>query len=388
VAGVARPIPSEADLVVVGGGIVGLALALYAARDGRSTVVIERERIGGVATRRSGALIRVHYPRPAEALLAWRGLELFERFAEEIGGDAGFRPIGFVYIPDAAERASDAFAARMAMLTGIGAPTRTVDRHELAEIVPAFAVEDVEVAAYEPRSGYADPIRTGAAVAAAAVRAGALLASGVTVRRLTVRSGAIAGVDTDAGPVAASRVALCAGAWSVALGQTINLDMRVRPAAALPARYRFRLAGLAVPATIDVANDVYFRPAGADGLLGGRRDWAGRELAGPDDPPPPIDAARAADTIARIARRAPGAHGARWAGGLGGPIDLTPDGAPLLGPAGPDGLWLSCGWSGTGFKTALAAGRALAAWMRVGEPPEPELRAFDPSRFSVAGARP
>lgn len=68
---------------------------------------------------------------------------------------------------------------------------------------------------------------------------------------------------------------------------------------------------------------------------------------------------------------------------------MTPDGAPLLGPGAPEGLWLSCGWSGTGFKTGLSAGRALARWIASGTLPDPTLAQFDPARPQgrVAGPR-
>jgi sarcosine oxidase subunit beta len=87
-------------------------------------------------------------------------------------------------------------------------------------------------------------------------------------------------------------------------------------------------------------------------------------------------------------RRLPSAAGAHVLATRAGMLDMTPDGLPLVGPGERAGLWLCCGWSGTGFKTAPAIGAALAGWIAGGDAPA-QLRSLDPRRtlVPVAGAR-
>jgi len=372
------------DLAVVGGGIVGLGLALSAARRGASVVLLERGALGGVATPVSGAIVRTHYRHAADARLALEGLASFERFDEEIGGDAGFRRTGFAHVPSPEEVADGSLARRVAMLREVGVDTRLVDAGELAEVAPGLATDGVVAAAWEPRSGYADPARTTAALAAAAGRAGVDLRPATAVLGLAVRGGQVTGVRLVDGTLEAGAVALCCGAWALPLARDAGLELPIRPTAAIIARFA-REPGPLV-AAVDVPSGVYFRPDGDDGAIVGKRDWNDRPIAEPDGPLPAIDDAFADDARERTARRLPAARGWRPDGGRSGPLDMTPDGRPLLGPSAVPGLWLSVGWSGTGFKTGISAGRALAEWISAGEPPHADYRDLRPDRAQVRAA--
>jgi sarcosine oxidase subunit beta len=134
---------------------------------------------------------------------------------------------------------------------------------------------------------------------------------------------------------------------------------------------------------IDAPNGTYVRPDGDHATLVGRRTWVDEPLETPDTELPVVDDAFVTDAVERLARRIPSAAGAALASTRAGMLDMTPDGLPLLGPSGVDGLWLSCGWSGTGFKTAPAQGELLARWIADGEMPDPLLAHFAPRRELV-----
>ncbi|MGI9539548.1 MAG: NAD(P)/FAD-dependent oxidoreductase [Miltoncostaeaceae bacterium] len=374
-------------VAVVGGGIVGLGIARAGAAAGLDTVVLERAALGGVATRVSGAIVRTHYDNPAEAVLALEGLRSFERFEEDIGGDAGFRRTGFATIPGPDEVASGDFARRVEMLRRTGIDTELVDGAGLSRLFPAMSTDGVTAAAIEPRSGYADPSRTVDAVAAAARRAGATMREGVEARSLLADGDRVAGVLTDEGPVRADAVVLACGAWAVRLAAGVGLDLPIRPTAAVIARFA-HAGGGAFPTVIDVPNGVYFRQDGPRHAIGGRRDWADRPITAPDGPLPEVSAAFADDVRSRVARRLAAAGGWRGDGGRSGPLDMTPDARPLLGPSGVEGLWLSVGWSGTGFKTAVPAGEALVRWMVDGRPARAEYADLRPDRPQAHGSGP
>lgn len=366
----------DLDLLIIGGGITGLSLAVHAARDGLSTMLVDAGDLGGVSTQRSGALVRTHYEDPASAALALRGLELFENFEERYGGPSGFRATGFAYVPTAEEVERGLLADRIDMLTQLGVETRLVDETELRAIDPSIDISDVGVAAYEPRSGFADPATTTATLAGAARGAGATLLSHTKALWLvTDTDGSVVGAQL-AGPSGgdlrrqtAANVVLCSGAWSPTLAASAGLDLPIRPTAVklvfVERTGPFHLT------VIDAPGGIYLRPDPAGATLVGRRTWTDEPLGGPDADLPVVDDAFLAEAAERLATRLPATQGARIVGSRAGMLDMTPDGLPLVGPAMQggepiDGLWLCCGWSGTGFKTGPPVGEALAEWIGTG----------------------
>lgn len=370
--------PPSTDLLVVGGGIVGLSVALFAAREGLSVVLVDPRPFGSASTARSGALIRTHYPTAGEAVLARQGLELFERFDEVVGGPSGFRRCGFAYVPTGEELADGSFAARMEMLVAHGIETRIVEADELATIDPAIDLSDVGVAAYEPRSGYADPAQTTASLANAARAAGAELRLGVAVPGLRVDGGLVVGAETSAGFVAAGAVCVCAGVRSAEICASAGLTLPLQATAIGLLTVPRRVDGHLM--VIDAPGGVYFRPDAPRATMVGLRAFGDVVLDPPTEDPSPPGPAFHAEALAALARRLPSSAGATVVAGRAGQLDMTPDGRPLLGPTSVEGLWLSCGWSGTGFKTGPSAGLALARWIASGSPTEPALSEFSPHR--------
>lgn len=375
------PVSADADLLVVGGGITGLSLAVHAARDGQRVVLLEaEEQLGGASTQRSGALVRTHYVDPGSARLALRGLQHFEAFEELYGGPAGFRATGFAFVPEAWEVEDGTFASRVDMLRATGVDTELLDEAELRAVDPSLDVSDVGVVAYEPRSGHAVPAVTTATLVAAARCAGADLRPATRVASLlTGADGTVGGVTPadGAGTITASTTVLCAGAHSAPLAAGVGVELPVRPTAVKLAFVERQLdAHLTV---IDAPGGIYFRPDADGTTLVGRRTWTDEPLASPASPLPAVEAAFCDEARRRLAARMPNAAGARVVGSRAGMLDMTPDGLPLVGPSDALGLWLNCGWSGAGFKTGPSVGEALARWLASGERPA-DLQAFNPSR--------
>lgn len=260
----------ERDLVVVGGGITGLSLAVHAARRKLGVTLVEAGAIGGVSTQRSGALIRAHYADESSARLAARGLRHFAEFAERYGGDAGFHATGFGYIPEREEIAAGDFDRRLEMMNRIGVKTEVLDGDGLRRLDPALALDDVDRVAYEPLGGYADPARTTAALASAAVEAGARLLAHSPVRRLAQGGdGDVIGVELDTEVITAADTVLCAGAWSAILTGPLGLELPLRATAVKLAFFERAVASHLT--LIDAPNGIYLRP------LSHRRPWSGVE---------------------------------------------------------------------------------------------------------------
>jgi sarcosine oxidase, subunit beta len=369
---------NTADVVVIGAGVVGASVAFHLAERGVETLVLDREGPATGSTARSGALIRAHYPTSLEASLAWESLtRYFEPWGERVGGGCGFTRTGFAYL--VGEKNVDALRHNVALQKGVGVETGIVGPDELRELDPALRTTGVTLAAYEPRGGYADPVATAVGFLRGAEKRGArfeqrrataLLASGDHIR----------GVQTEDGPVESDAVVLAAGAWSVPLAEGVGLDLPIQPARVRVVLFERPYALPTHLTLIDTTEGFYARPAAEQTTLVGSRDsleW----LDNPDAPTPEPDGALVEEALRKLALRLPALADAPYRSGRSGILDMTPDGRPLLGPAGPEGLYLAVGWSGTGFKKAPAVGAELARWVSDGAPGRPELESYDLARF-------
>jgi sarcosine oxidase subunit beta len=368
----------KADAIVVGAGVVGASVAFHLAERGMAPLVLDRDGPAAGSTARSGALIRAHYPTALEADLTRESLtDYFEPWGERVGGGCGFTRTGFAYL--VAEDNVEALKYNVALQRGVGVETSLVEPEELAEIEPALLTDGLALAAYEPRGGYADP----AATAVGFLRASQELGARFERRRVTAlleRGGRIQGVQTDAGPVESEFVVLAAGAWSVPLAGSVGLRLPIQPARVYVALFERPYDLPTHLALIDTTEGFYARPAAERATLVGSRDsleW----LDSPDEPTPEPRSAFVEGASRRLGRRIPALTGAPYRSGRSGILDMTPDGRPILGPAGPESLFLATGWSGTGFKKAPAVGAELARWVSDGAPKRPELEDYSLTRF-------
>jgi glycine/D-amino acid oxidase-like deaminating enzyme len=201
------------------------------------------------------------------------------------------------------------------------------------------------------------------------------------VTGIRVEGDRVSGVETSRGQVDAPIVVLAAGAWSVPLGAAVGLELPIQT-------WRHDVAYLhrppelpSHPTFIDFANAFYARPEGEQLTLVALED--GNPLGG--SPDEPVDSAapgfqeRAAE---RLVQRLPSMEVAGLHSAHSGVDGITPDQHPLIGADGPEGLWLDCGYSGTGFKIAPAVGAALAELITEGAARSADLRPYRPQRFA------
>lgn len=368
------------DVIVVGAGVIGSSVAFHLAEQG--TDVVQLDPTGGFAgqTPRSGAIVRSHHAHLVEADLAWESLtSYYETWAERVGGSCGFTHTGFAYLADAGDEG--AVRANVTMLREQGIDNELLGPEQLCEREPSVTTDGISVVAYERRGGYADPTATTLSLQQAARRHGARVERR-RVLALTERDGAITGVRTDQGDMDAASVVLAAGVWSPQLAATVGLDVPVRPARIQVMLFE-RPYELPTHLTMtDVAHDVYLRPTAERCTLVGRhapeREW----LSEPDEFRGEPDAPFVAEGRARLGRRIPALADAPYRLGRACALDLTPDGRPILGPSGFDGLHLATGWSGGGFAKAPAVGAELARWITTGAPDRKDLTAFTLQRFA------
>ncbi len=369
-----------ADVIVIGAGVQGASLAFHLASRGARVAVVERSSVAAGATGRSSGLVRVYYDLLAESKLAWASFGWFRDWAERVGGECGFTRTGFLWIEPAARL--ERVRANSASHCALGVDSSVVGAEDILRLAPSLEIGD-EVAAWEPESGYADPFMTAAGFLAAAKTRGARLVPGAEVTAIPVAGGHVTGVETTRGALSAPVVVDAAGAWAGSVAGLVGVDIPVSV-------WRHDTGYLGVPdsvarpipVVIDNANSMYFRPEGSDMVLIGLED--DNQIGGAPDRDTSEAAADFRERAAeRIIRRVPALVDGTFRTSHSGQDGLTPDQRPMLGPAGPDGFFLDCGHSGTGFKTAPAVGLGMAELILDGSAGSVDIAPFDPGRFAA-----
>ena len=146
------------DAIVIGAGVIGASIAHNLSPRGLKVLILERQSVAVGATGASSGLVRMHYDIAVDAALAWQSFHFFRNWRERVGGECGFKRTGFLQIvsPDK----NDRLRGNVEMQKGIGILTDVVTAAEVKRLAPMFKTEDFELAAYEPESGYADPVLT------------------------------------------------------------------------------------------------------------------------------------------------------------------------------------------------------------------------------------
>ena len=370
-----------ADAIIVGAGVHGASLAFHLAERGVRALVLERGVVAGGATGRSSGIVRMHYDVEVEARLACRSHAYFSDWANRVGGECGFTTVGFLQMvpPDEVE----ALRANTAMQQRVGIRTDVVDADAVRRLLPGIAIADGQVAAFEPFSGYADPTQTAGSLMAAAVTRGARLIQGCAVTAVRVVADRVVGVDTARGPFDAPIVVDAAGARAGRVAAMVGVELPLK-VWRHDVAYVLRPADIPRhPAFIDFENAFYARPEGESLTLVALED--GNPITGDASADAPVDAAapgfieKAAE---RVVRRLPEFARAGLHSAHSGQDGITPDQHPIIGAAGPDGFWLDCGFSGTGFKTAPAVGASLAQLITDGVAANDDLAIYRLERFA------
>lgn len=369
----------NAEVIIIGGGVHGASLAFHLAEKGLKPVVLERKTLAMGATGRSSGLVRMHYDLEQESRLAWLSFQYFYDWKRRVGGECGFTRTGFMQF--VAPEHTDLLKANVAMHQKIGIPSLVIGPDDVRRLAPHFKVDDIQAAAYEPESGYADPYAATASFIDAARKMGATLVQDCAVTGIEVMGGKVQGVETSQGKYTAPIVVNCAGPWAGQIGQMAGVEiplttwqhdtMMVRRPTDL---------GPSHPTVIDDGLNMYFRPETGGLTLVGLED---NSILG-EDPDTSTEYARPGfvdQAIDRLCQRMPEMERASLQSAHGGYDGLTPDQRPILGAAGPEGFYLECGMSGTGFKISPAVGACMAELIADGESKLMDISPFHLKRF-------
>ena len=208
----AHALPDETDVVVIGGGVIGVTTALYLARDGLRVTLLEKGRIAGEQSSRNWGWIRQQGRDPDELPIMVEARRLWKDLATETNVDFGLRESGVVYMARDA-KAMERLSAWLPHGTAHDTGSRLLTALETRALFPGISAP-LEGALYTPGDMKAEPWLAVPALAAIAQRAGAVIRENCAVRALDLQAGKVAGVVTEAGRIRAPQVVLAGGAWS------------------------------------------------------------------------------------------------------------------------------------------------------------------------------
>jgi len=298
---------------------MGASIAFHLAKRKAGKIVVDKGHVGQGGSGRSSALIRMHYSYPPEVQLAVVSLSMFEHWADAVGGEGDFRRTGFVRIVHPGESAR--LKRNVEMQRGLAVKVELIDRAQFKHLEPDWAVDEVDLAAYEPDSGYG------------------------------------AGAANDF--LARAR------------------DLRVMYLSKTESSLRME----AERVCIDSVTATYFRSDAQDKFLVG--DFYGRRGADSDNFPQRAADHELEEIIERACRRVPEFENAEVMRGGAGVYDMTPDWRPLLGEiSGVRGLYVCAAFSGMGFKISPAVGLVMSEILVDGRGKTGDISSFSPTRFA------
>ncbi|HEX3179317.1 MAG TPA: FAD-binding oxidoreductase [Methylomirabilota bacterium] len=380
-----------ADVVVIGGGVIGTSITFALAEAGvKRVILLEKSALASGASGRSSALVRMHYTNIEDARLAWASYPVFRDWSERMDGPPVFRRTGVLAV--VAPEDATALGSNVEMLREIGVDTVALTPSEVKTLQPFMNVDDIGAAAYEPASGYASPADVVEGFRRQAAARGAEIRQWTPVIRILRRDSAVTGVDTPSGRIDAGAVVVAAGAWAPRLCNEIGLALPARPKA-LDTMLVTRPPEMVKPhmVVLDHVQGTYFRPESDVLTIAGVpcQVWdIDPDTMGTGLPPSaPSEGAQLLTQRFRSMERAELARGYRA-------FDCySPDRHAILGAApGIDGLYLATAFSGSGFKIAPAVGRCMAELVTEGRAHSVDITAFRPQRFVegklIAGQHP
>ena len=361
--------PKTADVVVIGGGVVGTATAYYLAKSGRKNVhLVEKNTICSGSTGRCGAGIRAQWGLELNCLMALRCLETFEQLDEELGLPTGLNQGGYLLVAYQ-EHEWEQFKKNVVLQHKLGIDSEIFeDKKRAQEICPGVAVDDALGFTFYQRDGHADPFLTTFAFQEAAKRCGAKFHKFTEVTGIDMKDGKITGVKTNRGTIETECVVNCAGSWAAEIGNMVGLNIPVRPE-----RHEIIITepvdpGVCPPMLMSFSGNYYIQQRPHGSIIAG--DSPVHDQPGIDYTSTVTSPASIAKTILKLLPRAKNIRVVRqWAGRY----EMTPDAAPVLGKTEIPGFWLATGFSGHGFMLGPVAGQIMTALLNGEKPP------FDPT---------
>ena len=353
-----------AEVIIIGGGVIGTSIAYHLANMGcHNVVILEKDRLGSGSTSKCAGGIRQQFSSEINIRLSIESVRFFQHFEEETGHPADFHQYGYLILATTDEEL-EALRQSVALQREPGLETYLLSPQEAKEVVLQLNTEDILGATYCPTDGYADPYSVVQGFASVARRLGVKIYEQTEVIGIEVVQQQVRGVLTNRGKLETRVLVNAAGAYASKIGQMVGINIPIRPSK----RHIFVTAPLdeiskESPMVVDFHNGFWFRREGP-GLIFGMRN--------PDEPEGfdiSVDWGFLPIIAEAASYRLPFLGDTGVMRGQAGLHDDTPDAQAIIGEV-PEvlGLYLACGFSGHGFMHSPAVGRLMAELILKGKP--------------------
>jgi sarcosine oxidase subunit beta len=369
--------PTTADIVIIGGGVMGASAAYHLAKCGiKNVVLLEKEEFFGTgATGRCAGGVRYQFSTEINVRLSLESLPMIERFREEIGQDVSYRQCGYLLVATN-EKDASAFKRNVELQNHLGVQTQLLTGAEVRARLPLMKFDDAIAGTWNPEDGLADPNSIVAGYVSAAQKLGARALTQAEVTGIHLSGDEVEAVETTQGVIQTRTVLNTAGPWAGQVGKLAGVEIPILPIR----RQMFTTNALKeipedFPFVIDFAQSLYFHREG-EGLLIGMSNQD--EMPGfdqnVDEEFEMVNFEAAMERMPLLERASRASH---WAG----LYEVTPDAHPIFGGSPVKGLSICAGFSGHGFMHGPVAGKLMTEYIMDGKFSTVDVSMLDLRRF-------
>ncbi|MBN2117515.1 MAG: FAD-binding oxidoreductase [Anaerolineales bacterium] len=369
--------PKTADIVIIGGGVMGASAAYHLAKSGiRNVVLLEKEEFFGTgATGRCAGGVRYQFSTEINVKLSLESLPMIERFREEIGQDVGYRQCGYLLVATD-EKDANAFRHNVEMQNRLGVQTQLLSGEDVRARLPLMRFEDAIAGTWNPKDGLADPNSVVAGYVSAAQKLGVKALTQAEVTGVRLSRDEVEAVETTQGVIQTRAVLNTAGPWAGLIGEMAGVEIPILPIR----RQMFTTNALKeipedFPFVIDFAQSLYFHREG-EGLLIGMSNQ--KEQPGFDQS---VDEEFEMENFEAAMERMPLLERASRASHWAGLYEVTPDAHPIFGGSRVKGFTICAGFSGHGFMHGPVAGKLMTEYVLDGKFSTVDVSMLDLRRF-------
>ena len=387
-------LPNQAQVVIIGGGVVGCSLAFHLTKLGCNDVILlERKSLTCGTTWHAAGLIGQLRATKNMTKLAQYTSELYATLEKETGQSTGFKQNGSISVASDVERFEE-LKRGASMAKCFGLEVEVISPSEVRELHPFLNVDDLVGAVFLPKDGQTNPVDVTQALAKGAKMSGAKVFENVRVSGIQIKNGRVTGVKTDCGDISAEIVVNCAGLWGRQVGLMAGVNVPLHAAE----HFYIVTDDIGLPSNLPVLRD-------PNGWIYAKED-AGKMLVGCFEPK---SKPRSLETIPEdfsfgqfvedwdhfepamlnAIHRIPKLEDAGIQTFLNGPESFTPDDRYILGEA-PDtkNFFVAAGFNSIGIQSAGGAGKVLSEWIINGHPSmdlwDVDIRRFHPFQVNAS----